>query len=101
MAIYLKDIDFYGFCDYKKNSPVVHHEGESAKVHVKEHEDSVWHLDKKINIFISSLLFLLLTIFINTILLLVTIVIIIYRRKGGGGIGVASQFGAVMVSLEL
>ena len=56
---------------------------------------------KNINIFISILLFLLLTIFINIILLLVSIVIIIYRRKGGGGIGVASQFGAVMVSLEL
>ena len=48
---------------------------------------------------ISILLFL--TISINIILLLVSIVIMIYRRKGGGGIGVASQFGAVMVSLEL
>ena len=48
---------------------------------------------------ISILLFL--TISINIILLLVSIVIMIYRRKGGGGIGVASQFGAVVVSLEL
>ena len=31
--------------------PIVDHEGESAEVHVEEHEDGVWHLGRNLNIY--------------------------------------------------